>query len=169
MTRVALITGITGQDGSYLSEFLKQEGYEVHGILPCKTPGVGELPARLHYGDLADGGNFLRLHEQMQPDELYNRGTQSQVRLSFPLPGYTLALDFPVVDGLMALFERLDDLVLAAGGRVYLSKDMHLDAGRFREMYPQFERWLAVKERVDPEGRFATDLGRRLGLVRGAS
>jgi len=89
VTRVALITGITGQDGSYLSEFLKQEGYEVHGILPCKTPGVGELPARLHYGDLADGGNFLRLLEQIQPDEVYNLGAQSHVRLSFQLPVYT--------------------------------------------------------------------------------
>jgi len=87
--RVALITGITGQDGTYLAEFLRQKDYEVHGIVPCKTPGVGEPPTLCHYGDLGDGRNFLRILEEVQPDEVYNLGAQSHVRLSFDLPVYT--------------------------------------------------------------------------------
>ncbi len=89
MTKVALVTGITGQDGSYLSEFLRQQGYEVHGLVPCKTPGIGEPPPLMHYGDLADGGNFLQILEEVQPDEVYNLGAQSHVKLSFDLPVYT--------------------------------------------------------------------------------
>lgn len=87
---VAFITGISGQDGYYLSKLLIEKGYEVHGLIPCNGPGIGEPPdINLHYGDLADGGNFGTLLDAIQPDEVYNLAAQSHVRLSFDLPLYT--------------------------------------------------------------------------------
>ncbi|MBZ5577658.1 MAG: GDP-mannose 4,6-dehydratase [Acidobacteriia bacterium] len=98
----ALITGITGQDGSYLAEFLMQKGYEVHGIKrrssSFNTDRVNsiyedrhESDARffLHYGDLTDGSSLTRLLTRIQPDEVYNLGAQSHVRVSFDVPEYT--------------------------------------------------------------------------------
>ncbi len=89
MPKRALITGISGQDGRYLTELLTSKGYEVHGILPCRAPGIGEAGERLYYADLADGSNLLSILEQAQPDELYNMAAQSHVKLSFDLPVYT--------------------------------------------------------------------------------
>lgn len=89
MTKRALITGISGQDGRYLSELLHAKGYEVHGLLPCRAPGIGEAGERLYYADLADGSNLLPILEQAQPDEVYNLAAQSHVKLSFELPLYT--------------------------------------------------------------------------------
>ncbi len=99
----ALITGITGQDGSYLSELLLENGYEVHGIIrrtsTFNTDRIDhmyedphETTARLflHYGDLTDGGNLRRLIEEIQPHEIYNLGAQSHVRVSFDSPEYTV-------------------------------------------------------------------------------
>ena len=88
--RVAFITGISGQDGYYLSQLLIGKGYDVHGLIPCNAPGIGEPPGlNLHYGDLADGGNFDALLDRINPDEFYNLAAQSHVRLSFDLPVYT--------------------------------------------------------------------------------
>jgi decaprenylphospho-beta-D-ribofuranose 2-oxidase len=85
--------------------------------------------------------------------------------LSFPMAGYTLALDLPRSDDrVFALLERLDEIVAGGGGRVYLAKDARLTPDRFRAMYPEFPRWLQVKRRVDPANRFRSDLGTRLGL-----
>lgn len=71
--RVAFITGISGQDGYYLSQLLIGKGYDVHGLIPCNAPGIGEPPGlNLHYGDLADGGNFGLLLDKINPDEVYN-------------------------------------------------------------------------------------------------
>lgn len=92
-------------------------------------------------------------------------GKESGGLLSFPREGWTLAIDFPIRDGTAALLRRLDGLVLDAGGRVYLGKDAFLDAETFRAMYPAVEAWWQVKDRVDPDEVFVSDLGRRVGLV----
>jgi GDPmannose 4,6-dehydratase len=99
----ALITGITGQDGSYLSEFLLEQGYEVHGIIRrtstfntdridhlYEDPHLEGVRLRLHYGDLTDGTTLRRILEEAQPDEIYNLGAQSHVRVSFDAPEYTV-------------------------------------------------------------------------------
>jgi len=98
----ALITGITGQDGSYLAELLLEKGYEVHGIIRrastfnteriehlYKDPHLSGTRLHLHYGDLSDGSNLNRILEKVQPDEIYHLGAQSHVRVSFDLPEYT--------------------------------------------------------------------------------
>lgn len=98
----ALITGITGQDGSYLAEFLLAKGYEVHGIKRRSSsfntqridhifedPHVPDARLKLHYGDLTDSSNLTRIIEQVQPDEVYNLGAQSHVAVSFESPEYT--------------------------------------------------------------------------------
>lgn len=98
----ALITGITGQDGSYLAEFLLEKGYEVHGIIRrastfntsridhlYKDPHLSGTRLHLHYGDLSDGSNISRLLAEIKPDEIYHLGAQSHVRVSFDIPEYT--------------------------------------------------------------------------------
>ncbi|MFB6344720.1 MAG: GDP-mannose 4,6-dehydratase [bacterium] len=100
MPRTALITGITGQDGSYLAEFLLSKGYEVHGIrrrgstlnterIEHLQDDSGQSDLSLHYGDMADCGNLSRLMEKIQPDEVYNLAAQSDVAVSFKQPEYT--------------------------------------------------------------------------------
>ena len=98
----ALITGITGQDGSYLAELLLEKGYEVHGIIRrsssfnteridhlYRDPHINDVKMFLHYGDLSDSSNLSRLLEKIQPDEIYNLAAQSHVRVSFDMPEYT--------------------------------------------------------------------------------
>jgi FAD/FMN-containing dehydrogenase len=82
--------------------------------------------------------------------------------LSFPMPGYTLALDFTVADGLFEFLDTLDQMVLKRGGRVYLAKDARLRPEVFRAMYPSFAKWREVKAALDPEWRFSSSLSRRL-------
>jgi GDPmannose 4,6-dehydratase len=95
----ALITGITGQDGSYLSEFLLEKGYEVHGIIRrssmINTDRIDHIFNRitLHYGDLSDSTNIIRVIQDVQPDEIYNLGAQSHVKVSFETPEYTGQVD----------------------------------------------------------------------------
>ena len=104
--RKALITGITGQDGSYLAELLLEKGYEVHGIIrrssSFNTERIDHLyrdrhekgvKLFLHYGDLTDSSNISRILEEIKPDEIYNLGAQSHVRVSFDLPEYTADAD----------------------------------------------------------------------------
>lgn len=106
MNKVALITGITGQDGSYLAEFLIEKGYIVHGINRrtstfntnridhlLKKGLTGEIPFFLHYGDLTDSSSILRVIQLVQPDEIYNLGAQSHVAVSFEQPEYTSDVD----------------------------------------------------------------------------
>src|SRR5512147_2183736 len=98
----ALITGITGQDGSYLAEFLLGKGYEVHGIIRRSSsfntgridalyqdPHVPDVRLRLVYGDLNDASSLNTILRTIQPDEIYNLGAQSHVRVSFEIPEYT--------------------------------------------------------------------------------
>ena len=95
----ALITGITGQDGSYLTEFLLEKGYEVHGIIrrasQINTQRIDHLyqNIKLHYGDLTDSTNIVRVIQLVQPDEIYNLGAQSHVKVSFEMPEYTADVD----------------------------------------------------------------------------
>ena len=104
--KVALITGVTGQDGSYLAEFLLQKGYEVHGIKRrassfntsridhiYQDPHVTNKRFSLHYGDLTDSSNLTRIISEVQPDEIYNLGAQSHVAVSFESPEYTADVD----------------------------------------------------------------------------
>ena len=104
--RKALITGITGQDGSYLAELLLEKGYEVHGIIrrssSFNTERIDHLyrdrhekgvKLFLHYGDLTDSSNISRILDKVSPDEIYNLGAQSHVRVSFDLPEYTADAD----------------------------------------------------------------------------
>lgn len=111
MTKRALITGITGQDGAYLGEFLLKKGYEVHGIKRRSSllntnridhlyqdPHSRDYKFKLHYGDLSDSANIIRIIQEVQPDEIYNLGAMSHVKVSFEEPEYT-----GNVDGLGAL------------------------------------------------------------------
>jgi GDPmannose 4,6-dehydratase len=117
----ALITGITGQDGSYLAELLLEKGYEVHGIIRrastfntsridhlYRDPHVNGVRLFLHYGDLADSVQMVKLLYELQPDEIYNLGAQSHVRVSFDIPEYT-----GDVDGLGA--QRILEAIREAG------------------------------------------------------
>jgi GDPmannose 4,6-dehydratase len=97
--KVALITGITGQDGSYLAELLLEKGYEVHGIIrrssSINTDRIDHIyqNIKLHYGDLTDSTNIVRVIQKVQPDEIYNLGAQSHVKVSFEMPEYTADVD----------------------------------------------------------------------------
>lgn len=106
MVRKALVTGITGQDGSYLGEFLLSKGYEVHGVKRRSSlfntqrvdhiyedPHVEDQRFVLHYGDLTDSSNLVRIVQQVQPDEVYNLAAQSHVAVSFEAPEYTADVD----------------------------------------------------------------------------
>ena len=104
--KIALITGVTGQDGSYLAEFLLEKGYEVHGIKRrassfntaridqiYEDPSVHDNRFHLHYGDLSDSSSLTRIIKETQPDEIYNLGAQSHVAVSFEAPEYTADVD----------------------------------------------------------------------------
>ncbi|MBP9181983.1 MAG: GDP-mannose 4,6-dehydratase [Fuscovulum sp.] len=136
MTRKALITGITGQDGSYLAEFLLQKGYEVHGIKrrassfnTQRIDHIYEDPhrpnprLRLHYGDLTDTSNLTRILREVEPDEVYNLGAQSHVAVSFEAPEYTADVD---AIGTLRLLEAIRFLGLEAKTRFYQASTSEL-------------------------------------------
>src|SRR6266853_4550034 len=119
MAKKALITGITGQDGSYLAEFLLGKGYEVHGIVRRAStfnrgrldavwsdPQLSKTKLFLHYGDLSDSGSLTRILVGIQPDEIYNLAAQSHVRVSFDNPEYTMDVN---ATGTLRLLEALRD------------------------------------------------------------
>jgi GDPmannose 4,6-dehydratase len=123
----ALITGITGQDGSYLSELLLNKGYEVHGIIRRAStfntdridhlyadPHTPDVRIHLHYGDLADGTGLRRVMEQVQPDEVYNLAAQSHVAVSFQQPEYTVDVD---AVGTLRLLEAIRDYSSRTGAK----------------------------------------------------
>lgn len=136
MTKKALITGITGQDGSYLAEFLLEKGYEVHGIKRraslfntqrvdhiYQDPHIDNARFRLHYGDLSDSSNLIRIVQEVQPDEIYNLGAQSHVAVSFEAPEYTADVD---ALGTLRLLEAIRFLGLEKKTRFYQASTSEL-------------------------------------------
>jgi GDPmannose 4,6-dehydratase len=136
MTKRALITGITGQDGSYLAEFLLERGYEVHGIKrrasmfnTGRIDHIYEDPhnphprLQLHYGDLTDSSNLTRILQEVQPDEVYNLGAQSHVAVSFEAPEYTADVD---AMGTLRLLEAIRFLKLTDKTRFYQASTSEL-------------------------------------------
>jgi len=144
----ALITGITGQDGAYLAELLLDKGYEVHGIKRraslfntqrvdhlYQDPHEKDLRFVLHYGDLTDATNLIRIIQEVQPDEIYNLGAQSHVKVSFETPEYTADADGL---GALRLLEAIRMLGLEKRTRFYQASTSEL-YGKVREI-PQTER-----------------------------
>jgi GDPmannose 4,6-dehydratase len=144
----ALITGVTGQDGAYLTEFLLSKGYEVHGVKRrsslfntdridhlYKDPHETGVKLKLHYGDLTDSGNVIRLVQEIQPDEIYNLGAMSHVRVSFDLPEYTANVDGL---GTLRILEAIRILGLTNKTRFYQASSSEL-YGLVQEV-PQSEK-----------------------------
>lgn len=136
MKKRALITGITGQDGSYLAEFLLEKGYEVHGIKRrasslntdridhiYQDPHVPDPQLKLHYGDLTDTSNLTRIISEIQPDEVYNLGAQSHVAVSFEAPEYTADVD---AIGTLRMLEAIRFLGLEKKTRFYQASTSEL-------------------------------------------
>jgi GDPmannose 4,6-dehydratase len=136
MAKVALITGVTGQDGAYLAELLLQKGYEVHGIKRrsslFNTHRIDHLyhdrheqgqPFQLHYGDLTDSTNLIRIVQEVQPDEIYNLAAQSHVKVSFETPEYTANSD---ALGTLRLLEAIRILKLESKTRFYQASTSEL-------------------------------------------
>jgi GDPmannose 4,6-dehydratase len=134
--KVALITGVTGQDGSYLAEFLLEKGYQVHGIKRRSSmfntaridhiyqdPHVDNKRLTLHYGDLTDSSNLTRILQEVQPDEVYNLGAQSHVAVSFESPEYTADVDGM---GTLRLLEAIRLLGLQKKTRFYQASTSEL-------------------------------------------
>lgn len=145
--KVALITGITGQDGSYLAELLISKGYEVHGIKRRSSsfntgridhiyedPHCANRRLKLHYGDLTDTSNLIRILQEVEPDEVYNLGAQSHVAVSFDSPEYTADVD---AVGVLRLLEGIRLLSLEKKTRFYQASTSEL-YGLVQEM-PQRE------------------------------
>jgi len=145
--KVALITGVTGQDGAYLSEFLLKKGYEVHGIKRRSSlfntdridhlyqdPHVDNQAFFLHYGDLSDSTNLLRIIQEVQPDEIYNLGAMSHVQVSFVMPEYVANVDGL---GALRLLEAVRALSLEKKTRIYQASTSEL-YGKVQEV-PQTE------------------------------
>ena len=148
MTKRALITGVTGQDGSYLAELLLEKGYEVHGIKRRASsfntqrvdhiyhdPHQNGSDFHLHYGDLTDSSNLTRIIAEVQPDELYNLGAQSHVAVSFESPEYTADVDGM---GTLRLLEAIRFLGLKDRTRFYQASTSEL-YGLVQEV-PQTEK-----------------------------
>ena len=166
----ALITGITGQDGSYLTEFLMDKGYEVHGIIRrsssfntdridhiYRDPHEKGVRMLLHYGDLTDGSNISRLLDKIEPDEIYNLGAQSHVRVSFDLPVYTTNT---VAMGTLRLLDAIKDRQLPvkfyqAGSSEMFGKVQEIPQKETTPFYPRspyacakvFSHWITTNYR----------------------
>src|SRR6056297_2376121 len=145
--KTALITGITGQDGSYLAELLLDKGYEVHGVKRrassfntdridhlYRDPHEQGVRLRLHYGDLTDATNLIRVIQEVQPDEIYNLAAQSHVQVSFETPEYTANSD---ALGTLRLLEAVRILGMEQKTRIYQASTSEM-FGKVREV-PQTE------------------------------
>lgn len=142
MNKKALITGVTGQDGSYLAEFLLEKGYEVHGIIRRSSVDYreriahleGEKNFHLHYGDLGDSMSLMAVISQVRPDEIYNLAAQSHVQVSFDVPEYTADV---VATGVLRVLEAVRLSGLADTCRIYQASTSEL-YGKVEEV-PQRE------------------------------
>tara|TARA_Y100000992_G_scaffold291539_1_gene248053 strand:+ start:3088 stop:4092 length:1005 start_codon:yes stop_codon:yes gene_type:complete len=129
MSKVALITGITGQDGSYLAELLLEKGYEVHGIIRrsslINTHRIDQIYEKihLHYGDLTDATNIISVIKKTEPDEIYNLGAQSHVKVSFEIPEYTAQVD---ALGTLRVLEAVRFLGMEKKTRIYQASTSEL-------------------------------------------
>ena len=136
MKKIALITGVTGQDGSYLAELLLEKGYEVHGIKRRSSsfntqrvdhifedPHIDNIRFKLHFGDLTDSSNLTRILSEVQPDEIYNLGAQSHVAVSFDSPEYTADVD---AMGTLRILEAIRFLGLHRKVRFYQASTSEL-------------------------------------------
>jgi len=129
MSKVALITGITGQDGSYLAELLLEKGYEVHGIVRraslINTHRIDHIykQIHLHYGDLTDATNIIGVIKKIEPDEIYNLGAQSHVKVSFETPEYTAQVDGL---GTLRVLEAVRLLGMEKNTRIYQASTSEL-------------------------------------------
>ena len=142
MKKKALITGVTGQDGSYLSEFLLEKGYDVHGIIRRSSVDFRERIAHLesnpnfhlHYGDLSDSLSLVKVIGLVRPDEIYNLAAQSHVQVSFDVPEFTANVD---AVGVLRVLEAVRICGLADTCRIYQASTSEL-YGRVEEV-PQSE------------------------------
>src|SRR5919198_3811818 len=147
VSKTALITGITGQDGAYLAELLLSKGYEVHGIKRrassfnteridhlYQDPHEQHVRLRLHYGDLTDATNLIRIIQQVQPDEIYNLAAQSHVAVSFETPEYTANADGV---GTLRMLEAIRILGLESKAHLYQASTSEM-FGKVQEI-PQKE------------------------------
>lgn len=140
--KIALITGVTGQDGSYLAEFLLQKNYEVHGVIRRSSSYnqerlesiINNNNFYLHYGDVTDASNMIRIINEIRPDEIYNLAAQSHVRVSFDMPEYTQNVD---AAGTLNILEAVRILGLVGKTRVYQASTSEL-YGKVQEV-PQKE------------------------------
>ncbi|MEW5976515.1 MAG: GDP-mannose 4,6-dehydratase [Acidobacteriota bacterium] len=170
MSKRALITGITGQDGSYLSELLLSKGYEIHGIIRRSSsfnteriehiysdPHEARVPLFLHYGDLTDGASLRSVIARVQPEEIYNLGAQSHVRVSFDQPVYTVETD---AIGTLILLEAIRDICpnaryYQAGSSEMFGKVQQVPQNEATPFYPRspygcakvFSHWQTVNYR----------------------
>lgn len=147
MSKVALVTGVTGQDGAYLSEFLLSKGYTVHGVKRRSSlfntaridhlyqdPHEKNVKFKLHYGDLTDSSNLIRIIQEVQPDEIYNLAAQSHVKVSFETPEYTANSD---ALGTLRILEAIRILGLSDKTKFYQASTSEL-YGKVQEV-PQTE------------------------------
>ena len=149
--KVALITGITGQDGSFLAEFLLEKGYYVHGIIRRSSSfNTGRIEhlyfdewvrdmkrhrlVNLHYGDMTDSSSLIRIIQEVQPDEIYNLAAQSHVKVSFDVPEYTAETD---AVGTLRLLEAVRILKMEKRTKIYQASTSEL-YGKVQEV-PQNE------------------------------
>ena len=129
MSKVALITGITGQDGSYLAELLLEKGYEVHGIVRraslINTHRIDHIydDIKLHYGDLTDAFSLISIIQKVKPQEIYNLGAQSHVKVSFEIPEYTAQVD---ALGTLRVLEAVRSLGMEKDVRIYQASTSEL-------------------------------------------
>ena len=140
--RVALLTGVTGQDGAYLAEYLLGLGYTVHGVKRRSSsfntaridhlyedPHAGDVPFLLHYGDMTDSTNLIRLMQQIRPTEIYNLAAQSHVGVSFESPEYTANADAIGVLGSFFSTRRISGVAWASMPKLLLLRIIELTTG----------------------------------------